>query len=57
MTPKNLRYGSFRRDLPLPKGASESDVKASYKDGILEIRFPQPKAEVATAKKIPITTG
>lgn len=37
---KELHYGSFQRSLPLPEGVSEADVKAAYKDGILEIRIP-----------------
>jgi HSP20 family protein len=49
-----LRYGAFSRTLPLPPGAKESDVKASYKDGILEVRVPM--AHKAPATKIPITT-
>jgi HSP20 family protein len=49
-----LRYGSFTRVLPLPAGVSESDVKASYKDGILEIRIPVPKVEPVAAVKVPI---
>lgn len=53
---RELRYGSFTRELPLPEGASEKDVKASYKDGILEIRVPLPKPEPAMpATKIPVT--
>ena len=53
---QELRYGSFTRDLPLPEGIQESDVKASYKDGILEIRVPLPKAQVEkTSTKIPVT--
>ncbi|HVM53026.1 MAG TPA: Hsp20/alpha crystallin family protein [Acidimicrobiales bacterium] len=48
-----LRCGSFSRELPLPEGVSESDVTASYKDGILEIRVPTPTPEPAT--KIAIT--
>ena len=53
---RELRYGSFTRDLPLPEGVSEGDVKASYKDGILEIRVPLPKAEPAQpATKIPVS--
>jgi HSP20 family protein len=47
-----LRYGSFMRTLPLPEGVTEADVKASYKDGILEIRIPTPTPVSAT--KIPI---
>ena len=38
-----FRYGSFERHLRLPAGAREADVKASYKDGILEVRVPMPK--------------
>ena len=39
-TRHELRYGSFSRALPIPEGAGEADIKASYKDGILEIRIP-----------------
>ncbi|MBI2706244.1 MAG: Hsp20/alpha crystallin family protein [Actinobacteria bacterium] len=46
-------YGAFRRSVPLPAGATEADVKASYHDGILEVRFPVDD-EKAAAKKIPI---
>jgi|SRR5581483_6513072 len=52
-----LRYGSLTRTLPLPEGTSESDIKASYTDGILEIRVPvsEPAPE-AKPMKITITT-
>jgi HSP20 family protein len=55
-TRHELRYGSFSRSLPLPEGASESDISATYKDGILEIRVPvaEPPA-VAEPTKIAIT--
>jgi HSP20 family protein len=33
-------YGSFTRSVALPKGASATDVKATYTDGILEITVP-----------------
>jgi HSP20 family protein len=33
-------YGVLERNIPLPPGATESDIQASYKDGILEIRVP-----------------
>ena len=39
-TRHELRYGRFTRLLPLPDGATESDISATYKDGILEIRVP-----------------
>lgn len=35
-----FEYGSLQRQVLLPATASESDVKASYKDGILEVRLP-----------------
>lgn len=51
---RELHYGSFQRDLPVPKGTTDTDVKASYKDGLLEIRIPMPKAGVETTKRIPV---
>jgi HSP20 family protein len=48
-----LRYGSLSRTLPLPGGVTESDITATYKDGILEIRIPEPNHE--PGKKIPIS--
>jgi HSP20 family protein len=52
-TRHELRYGSFTRVLPLPEGVAEADIKASYENGILEIRIPAPVVEPA-ATKIPI---
>jgi len=49
---RELRYGSLSRMLPLPEGVAESDITATYEDGILEIRVPVP--EPAPAMKIPI---
>lgn len=39
-TRHEMRYGSFTRTLPLAEGATEDDIRASYKDGVLEIRVP-----------------
>jgi HSP20 family protein len=39
-TRHEMRYGSFTRSLPLAEGATEDDITASYKDGVLEIRVP-----------------
>ena len=36
-----FRYGMLERTLPLPAGVTESEVKATYKDGILEVRLPR----------------
>jgi len=49
---REVRYGSFSRLLPLPEGVTEADIAATYKDGVLEIRIPEPTRE--PAKKIAI---
>ncbi len=33
-------YGSFYRSIPLPKGVDKEQVKAGYKDGVLEVNVP-----------------
>lgn len=53
-----FHYGSFARKIRLPEGATEADVSATYKDGILEVRVPAPKdAAVSARAKIPISRG
>ncbi|WP_214370727.1 Hsp20/alpha crystallin family protein [Pseudonocardia sp. H11422] len=55
---RELRYGSFRRALPLPPGVSESDVTATYRDGILEVRIPVPEPPAEQEpRKIAINKG
>jgi HSP20 family protein len=51
-----FRYGSFYRSLPLPANATAEDIKASYKDGVLEITVPvpTPPEEDTTSRRIPI---
>ncbi|MBT1002006.1 Hsp20/alpha crystallin family protein [Paenarthrobacter sp. DKR-5] len=46
-----FRYGSFSRDIPIPEGVKDEDIKASYKDGVLEVRTPLPDGADAPAKK------
>lgn len=50
---RELRFGSFSRSLPLPQGVAEEDIKATYKNGILEVRVPH--REPQEAKKIAVT--
>lgn len=51
-----FHYGSMARNLRLPDGATEADVTATYKDGILEVRVPAPKEAAPVAPtKIPIS--
>lgn len=51
-----FRYGSFSRVVPLPVGATDADVKATYTDGVLEVRVPIERA-AAGAKKIEVQRG
>ena len=45
-------YGTFARSIPLPRGADEGKVVASYRDGVLEVRVPvvarRPRRHVAS---------
>jgi HSP20 family protein len=53
-----FHYGSFRRTMTLPKGTEADDVKASYRDGILEVRVPftvETEEEEAERTKVPIS--
>lgn len=45
-------YGKFERSVPLPVPVQADKVKATYRDGILEIRLP--KAEEVKPKEIKI---
>ena len=56
---REFRYARILRTLPLPAGVSETDIKASYKDGTLEVRVPAATVapETPTASTIPITTA
>jgi HSP20 family protein len=53
---REMRYGSFTRSLPLAEGATDADIDASYKNGVLEIRVPvaQPVAR-PEPKMIPVS--
>jgi len=46
-------YGSFSRTLELPEGCKAEEVKASYKDGLLEIRVPK-APEARKSHAVPI---
>jgi HSP20 family protein len=46
------RFGTFQRTIPLPSGVKESDVKAKYENGVLELRVNKP--EQPKPRRIPI---
>ena len=39
------RFGQFSRSVTLPTGVKEDEIKADYKDGVLEIRVPKPEEQ------------
>jgi len=49
-----FHYGSFSRVISLPAGVTQTDVKATYRDGILEVRLPLDHGKAA-ATKVPVT--
>jgi len=49
------RYGSFQRSFNLGKGVQESDISATFKDGLLHLNIPKPQEKVEQARRIPIS--
>jgi HSP20 family protein len=47
------RYGQFYRAIPLPEGANLEQVKAQFKNGVLEVTLPVPEQK-STRREIPI---
>jgi HSP20 family protein len=43
---REIRYGSFERSISLPEGIKAEDLKATYRDGVLELSAPMPKKAV-----------
>ncbi|WP_228281743.1 Hsp20/alpha crystallin family protein [Rubrobacter marinus] len=37
---RERRYGSFRRSMTLPEGVDADEIKASFEDGVLEVKIP-----------------
>ncbi len=51
-THREVTYGSFERSLTLPEGVRADQIKASYRNGVLELTIALP-AEVST-RRVPI---
>ncbi len=49
---REVSYGAFERRLSLPEGAAADKVKATFKNGVVEISIPVPKE--IQGKKIPL---
>lgn len=53
-----LHRRRLERDLALPEGAQESELVATYSDGVLEVRMPLPADKAApSVLKIAVTKG
>ena len=50
-----FRYGEFAREFLLPDGADVSMIRATYHDGILEVRVPTSGSLTSARVKVPIT--
>jgi HSP20 family protein len=50
-----FRYGKFHRIIPLPVRVQNQNVKAEYKDGILQLQLP--KAEDEKSKVVKVNLG
>jgi len=50
------RYGRFYREVPLPEGVNSDQVRAQFRNGILEVTVPVPQ-QATTRRQIPIQTG
>lgn len=49
---REVLYGSFERTVRLPAGIKAEEVKASYRNGVLEVTAPM--HEPAATRKVPI---
>ncbi|CAO1631322.1 unnamed protein product [Sympodiomycopsis kandeliae] len=50
-------YGSFTRSIVLPETVDLNNLKANFKDGILNVTIPKKPAEVAKNRSVTISDG
>lgn len=48
---RERRQGSFRRSMALPEGVNEDEIKATFRDGVLEVTVPGGGAAVETSPR------
>ncbi|HLJ59632.1 MAG TPA: Hsp20/alpha crystallin family protein [bacterium] len=51
---RELRYGAFLRTVPLPTEVKGAEAKASYHDGMLEVRLPKSDRAKNTTVKVTV---
>jgi HSP20 family protein len=54
-TRSEFRYGSFTRAVRVPKDMDPDDVTATYKDGILEVKFPYKVPTEPAPRKVAVS--
>jgi HSP20 family protein len=51
---RERQLGKFFRTIPMPSAINPDQVKASFKDGVLEIAAPKAEAEKPKEKMVPV---
>ena len=54
---RERQIGKFFRTIPTPSAINPDQVKASFKDGVLEITAPKAEEEKPKEKKIPVESS
>ena len=54
---REVHYGSYAYSTTLPDGIKGEDIKASYKDGVLELIAPMPKELAPKEVKVQVETA
>ena len=50
-------FGSFERSLTIPVEVEQDKIRATMKDGVLEVHLPRAKKVAVEVKKISVTAG
>jgi HSP20 family protein len=50
-------YGAFARTIPLPDGVDESQVRARFDNGVLEVAIPISEQQRQRGRRVPIQSG
>jgi HSP20 family protein len=53
---RELRYGSYVRTVELPVEVKGGDAKATYTDGVLEVKIPKAERAKPTSVKVQVTS-
>jgi HSP20 family protein len=49
---REMRYGAFTRTLPFATEVKSAEARATYKDGVLEVKIPKSKEVKGTSIKV-----